>query len=1185
MKYKRLASFCLSILLMLPINLSIGVKAEDKPSKLAANSQVLVLQSDGRIFGWGDNSYGQLGIGNQKLFDGTLGSTHFAIYTPVEITFFRENNLTPVDVYCAQNTSYVVTSDGAMWAAGDNSKGQCGTGSTAPAYKSWNKVADTGTSTFKIGRVWCKYDVIFIENIINHDIYVFGSGENSKAGSDLQGNLKSPTPLGLYSTNLHDIQVSKTSTHFLFGSVANKTGVSLPKMMNTGVVTNVTSKNDSYSYFVSGYLGNVSGKPILTGSDVFLSDYNSVSTWNKFNVGIFNPLTTSSNIVTTLQAPLLSTRYYYNECDYEECGFSGSGDRFRSTYYETDFLKMYNPTSNSYYNTGYINPWVDKNNYSSYLTNNAVTRSYSSGYDHITLYFYPLNLNTYILTSGIQWTGDRLIYIKENIPYSYGNSNTKGQLGVTSASGVYTATVHSSLNSARASKGSTVTINKLVAFDEVNYMLLNDAQKTMFSNGSNEFGQLGVGKEPSELPFTSDAPEITALAGKGVISMQSDGYSVIALCGNGDIYTWGNNAKGTCGQGDDSASVPYFTTPMLLASFKFLEGAQPPAAPSNVTLPAFAHLGYTMDATWEVSADASKYLVEISADDGVTWNPVAYTTECKYTFDVGTKQTVKVRIAACNDYNLISSYAVSNSCIWKEAPAKPMSVMITPEYVPIGSTDLSLAWLAPGTGGKFVLQRKINEDDWTNLESTTNTQFSDTAQADWYAVKYRVAWMPDENVPEQSQWAESNQAYIGQLMRPVTSISAPASVNVLTPINLTWTEPDIKGKFYYKLYRKMNDDATYYLISDNNTDTAFSEDADQYWGTVQYKLIVSDGYTESAPVMTPPITVIGGTPPTSGGSGLSDEDLAAIIGIIGSGGNKVEDGLAVSTSRAITQLKSTVFGNNGAVVAGKFKTYEQLAAEGFEGYTDGLCLPVTYTATVLNQYVSGYLSFDGSQYPIHWGDFDGPTEVQNINSKITGYAYVPLADMTNDDVAVPCELFVQDSATSGGTPRVSFNELFSVGVDKENPTLSATANDTTKELTFDFSDGVSGIQRVVYRYKPADSTTWSAEIRAVTGPTTDTTKTVSFPRTGSYEISAFVYDYAGNKMDSSTGVVNFGGVAGGGGAGGTGIGEIETDPSGMLPDGISVYRENTPRSEIVIINGKEKSDTSFDRKTLQDLFS
>ncbi len=88
----------------------------DATAIAAGDSSAYALTASGTVWAWGDNSFGQMGIGTQS-YDPTV--------MPVQVT-----GLPKIVAIAAGGTSaYALASDGTVWAWGDGGDGQMGTGS------------------------------------------------------------------------------------------------------------------------------------------------------------------------------------------------------------------------------------------------------------------------------------------------------------------------------------------------------------------------------------------------------------------------------------------------------------------------------------------------------------------------------------------------------------------------------------------------------------------------------------------------------------------------------------------------------------------------------------------------------------------------------------------------------------------------------------------------------------------------------------------------------------------------------------------------------------------------------------------------------------------------------------------------------------------------------------------------
>lgn len=74
-----------------------------------------IATADNKLYCWGDNKHGQLGLGNKKNQS-----------IPIELTFFR--GIPIKNIMINQNATFVLTEDGSLYGFGSNQKGQLGLG-------------------------------------------------------------------------------------------------------------------------------------------------------------------------------------------------------------------------------------------------------------------------------------------------------------------------------------------------------------------------------------------------------------------------------------------------------------------------------------------------------------------------------------------------------------------------------------------------------------------------------------------------------------------------------------------------------------------------------------------------------------------------------------------------------------------------------------------------------------------------------------------------------------------------------------------------------------------------------------------------------------------------------------------------------------------------------------------------
>lgn len=86
-------------------------------AKLVADNHVVMLRADGRLLVWGDNRYGQLGLGSD--------APEIA-YEPVEHPFFKDKKVR--DVAVGEDTTHILLENGQLYAMGRGENGRLGLG-------------------------------------------------------------------------------------------------------------------------------------------------------------------------------------------------------------------------------------------------------------------------------------------------------------------------------------------------------------------------------------------------------------------------------------------------------------------------------------------------------------------------------------------------------------------------------------------------------------------------------------------------------------------------------------------------------------------------------------------------------------------------------------------------------------------------------------------------------------------------------------------------------------------------------------------------------------------------------------------------------------------------------------------------------------------------------------------------
>ena len=224
-------------------------------SHTAGGDHSLAIKQDGTLWGWGENSYGELGNGTN---DNAL--------VPVQIG----NDTDWEKVHSANYCSFAIKSDGTLWSWGRNDSGQLGLGDTT----NYNTPQQIGSDTdwdYMSG----KY-THFMGVKANEDAYIWGSNSSGQIGDGTTTDVTSPTAFGSISDwrsiSLgldHTIAVKPDSTLWAWGG-------NLSGQFGDGTTTSTTSEtqvgadNDWYEV----YAGNGYSFAVKTGGNIYSTGTN-----------------------------------------------------------------------------------------------------------------------------------------------------------------------------------------------------------------------------------------------------------------------------------------------------------------------------------------------------------------------------------------------------------------------------------------------------------------------------------------------------------------------------------------------------------------------------------------------------------------------------------------------------------------------------------------------------------------------------------------------------------------------------------------------------------------------------------------------------------------------------------------------------------------------------------------------
>jgi len=162
----------------------------------SGNTSAYALKSDGTVWSWGANTYGQLGDNTtiQRL-------TPVQAHGPDNVGFL--NNITAISA--GTNSLYALKSDGTVWSWGRNTYGQLGNNSTSSSYTpiQVHGLNDSGFLTDIIGIAGGAYSGYVINS--NGNVFSWGQNTNGNIGDETTTERRYPVSMlfkGIENLNL-----------------------------------------------------------------------------------------------------------------------------------------------------------------------------------------------------------------------------------------------------------------------------------------------------------------------------------------------------------------------------------------------------------------------------------------------------------------------------------------------------------------------------------------------------------------------------------------------------------------------------------------------------------------------------------------------------------------------------------------------------------------------------------------------------------------------------------------------------------------------------------------------------------------------------------------------------------------------------------------------------------------------
>mmetsp|Transcript_5026 Transcript_5026/g.10453 ORF Transcript_5026/g.10453 Transcript_5026/m.10453 type:complete len:1130 (+) Transcript_5026:794-4183(+) len=158
----------------------------------ARGAHTMALSMEGKVFSWGRNDEGQLGLGHRM-----------PCKTPTEVAFFSENRITVTKIACGRVHSVAICSDGFLYAWGDDDDGATGLAADeavleprkVPTLSSVSDVACGSRHTLALVEDINVSAEVTVPRYMSNQLFAFGWGTYGQLGTGERKTRSEPTPV------------------------------------------------------------------------------------------------------------------------------------------------------------------------------------------------------------------------------------------------------------------------------------------------------------------------------------------------------------------------------------------------------------------------------------------------------------------------------------------------------------------------------------------------------------------------------------------------------------------------------------------------------------------------------------------------------------------------------------------------------------------------------------------------------------------------------------------------------------------------------------------------------------------------------------------------------------------------------------------------------------------------------
>ncbi len=548
----------------------------------------LLLADDGTVFSFGDNTYGQLGLGDKtERFD------------PTPITHDSLSGVKIVDVQAGGEFSVLLSDSGKVYVMGRNNNGYLGIGSTSPSELLVpTKLTHSNLDGYKISQIATGGDHTFLL-ADNDTLFAFGANLNGQLGDGTTVTKNAPTIISsaqFDGKTISKMSVAQGSSLFLMADSSVYSWGNFRAGLGQGSLSADITTPTQISH------ANISGKKFIDISkseeNGFLLDKDGVvyafgeeesALGLKANSDVLNPTAIPDSLfggkkITSLSSGPFHSLFLANDGTLFSTG-RGSDGELGSRYSGTSTIPMKVDSTN--YKNDRIKG-VQAAVYSSFLlSNSGKVYTYGGSYSDSTISYLGRTVKRTIVRptllsdsetndktfTKVAAAGERTFLLTDNGKVYALGLGINGLLGTGDSLNIHTPSLidHTSIGSKKIVDIVTASNNQVSSFASSHTLLLAE-DGTLFGFGDNSAGQLGLGDNddraiPTEISHSN-------LSGKTISKIAVGAQNSMVIATDGTVFIWGNGGNGEMGYGNtNSLNVPTEASHITALSKHFIDGA------------------------------------------------------------------------------------------------------------------------------------------------------------------------------------------------------------------------------------------------------------------------------------------------------------------------------------------------------------------------------------------------------------------------------------------------------------------------------------------------------------------------------------------------------------------------------------------------------------------------------------